>query len=74
MIMVTRIQDGVPGLIFDRIGFLFSPPRLDIQSKCLQKKVLRVSKLFQTVSGSVRSISHLLCNEALCIIGVQPPR
>jgi len=26
------------------------------------------------VSGSVRSISHLLCNEALCIIGVQPPR
>ena len=59
---------------FDRIGFLLAPPGQDIQNNCLQKKVLRFSRLFQTMSDSVRSISHLLCNEPLCIIGVQPLR
>jgi len=74
VIMVTRIQDGLPVSIFDRVGFLFTPPRLDTQNKCLQMKVRLFSRLFQTVSDSVRSISHLLCNETLCIIGVQPLR
>jgi hypothetical protein len=60
VIMVTRIQYGVPGSILDTIGLLFPPPRLDIQNKCLQKKELRFSRLFQTVSDSVRKISHLL--------------
>lgn len=49
--------------ICDRVGCFFSSPRLGIQKKCVQKKVLRFSLLSRAVSDSVRSVPHSgFCN------------